>query len=105
MKRILKIKNSPRCPECGSSDCSVTAFGWHCNSCGENFIPDGWLDDLEDVGEEIVKGIRRIHKVVKKNIPQPKGKGKDIQKLLSGAGALLKTFSRKAPEAIFKFFI
>ena len=100
-KHFKKLKESPRCPDCGCRSSRITPFGLECENCGCIYIPDGWFDDLEDVGEEICRGIKKAGKFIRNNAPKPTGK--EIPQLLMGARALLKTIGHKAPEIINMF--
>ena len=44
----MHFTGGARCPECGSTNCVITPYGLVCEDCGALFIPDGWLDDLEE---------------------------------------------------------
>ena len=93
-----RLKPSPRCPECGSGDYSITPFGCVCNNCGEFFIPDNWLEDAS-------KLILKARAFIRRRPSKQKG---DLLRKLSGIGTLIKRTGpmilKKTPT-LFKLFI
>ena len=92
----FKLTPSPRCPECGSGDFTITAFCCVCNRCGEYFIPDNWLDDAEDLVHRISASSRKI---IGKRTP----KQGDFIRILSRMGVFIRTTGpllKKTPELL-----